>query len=105
MVEQDGRGQARQQRLELDDLVALDVELHVPAEIVDPSRQRLEPVDGGGGAGMYEIEADAAHARAREAPQLLVADDPIHPGNATRLGAPDAQRLQPPAVVGAAGPG
>ena len=41
--------------------VAQHMDLDVPAEIVDPLRQRLEHVDGGG-AGLDEIEADAANA-------------------------------------------
>ena len=60
MVEYDWRGQSSQKVLDLDDLVAEHVDLHMPAEIVDAVRQGLKHVDRGG-AGLNEIEADPAN--------------------------------------------
>jgi hypothetical protein len=42
MVEHDRGGRAQQQVLDSRDLLALHVDLDVPAEIVDPPRQRLD---------------------------------------------------------------
>ena len=73
MVEDDRGGQPLQKIGRLNDLVAEQLNLDVPAEIVDPFRQRLEHLDRGP-AGDNEIEADAANAAAVQAPELGVGD-------------------------------
>ena len=63
MIEHDGAGQALQQVGGADDLVAAQMNLHVPAERLDALRQRLDHVERGGRGLRVELgEADAADA-------------------------------------------
>src|SRR6266567_7672999 len=81
MIEHVRGGHAQQQVLDSRDLLALHVDLDVPAEIVDPLRQRLDHLRRGG-ASLDEIEADAPDAEAIEAFELGVGDRGVDDGDA-----------------------
>lgn len=73
MIEHELLRQAPQHVLELDHLLATDVELNVPAERRDAFRQRLDHfgLDDRGGR-VTKTEADPAHASVVESLQLGV---------------------------------
>jgi hypothetical protein len=75
MIEHHRRGQAPQQRGHLVDHLALHVELHVPAEIGDALRQRLDHLGRDRArARVGEAEADAANAAGMKGLELGVGD-------------------------------
>src|SRR6516165_12620951 len=61
VIEHDRRGNAPQQIFDAGDLLALHVDLNMPAEIVHALRQRLDHLDRRG-ARLDQVEADAANA-------------------------------------------
>src|SRR5438067_1146153 len=63
VIKDNRRGKLVEQILDLDDLIAQHVDLHVPAERIDSFRERFEHLDGGG-ARLHEVESDSAQAGA-----------------------------------------
>ena len=102
VIEDDRRGHALEDGHDLHDLGGRRVDLDVPAEIVDALREGLHHL-GRRGAGLRQVEADAADSEVVHALELvgrdLVVDDRDHAG----LRAERRQRLEMPAVVRAVG--
>ena len=104
VVEHDRRRQAVEDVLDADDLVAEHVDLHVPAEVVDALRQRLEHVDRRR-AGLHQVEADAAHAEIVQALELGVGHARVDDGDAARRRPDLRHAVQRAGIVGAVGRG
>ena len=105
MIEHDRAGQAVPQACGVDDLVAAQVDLHVPAEIVHPPGERLDHVEGGDGGARVELgEADAADAALREGLELGVGDRGMHDRDAAGV-AELRDGVERDAVVSAVGGG
>ena len=88
----------------LHDLVAEHVDLHVPAEVVDALRQRLEHVDRRR-AGLHQVEADAAHAEIVQALELGVGHARVDDGDAARRRPDLRDAVERAGIVGAVGRG
>jgi len=84
------------------DLLALEIELQVPAEAGDTLRQRLHhvPLDHRGG-GVPEREADAANTGTVERLELGIRDIGMKNGDAARARSELGQRVDRHSVVGA----
>ena len=104
MVEHDRAGQPLKKVCVLDDGVAQHMDLDVPAEVVDALRQRLEHVDRGG-AGLDEIEADAANAEVVQPLEFGIGDARIDHRHAARAWPQLGHRVERAGIIGAVGRG
>ena len=100
MIEHHLRRQPPQQVGMRDDVGALDIELHVPAELVHAARQRLDHVPGDDGVGAAEREADAANATVGEGLELGIRDGRTDDRDTARVGAELLERIEGDVVVG-----
>ncbi len=104
MVKDDRAGQTLKKVRVLDDGVAEDMDLDVPAEIVDALRQGREHVDRGG-AGLDKIEAYAANAEVVQALEFGVGDARIDNRHAARACAELGHRVKRARIIGSVGRG
>ena len=101
MIEHDRRRKPAPEIRGVGNLVAAHMDLHVPSKRVDPLRERLDHVNGGGGGRRIELgEADAADPALRQRLELGIRDGGMDDGNAARISAELGNSVQGHAVVG-----
>src|SRR5215468_6576417 len=100
MIEHRLRRQTPQKVRVGDDIVAVDIELHMPAEFVDALRQRLDHVPSDHGVRTAEGKTDAADAGIVEAFQFRISDGRMHYRHTSRTRAQLLQCIDGDAVVG-----
>jgi len=93
------------QRLVVDDLMGLHVDLQMPAEGVHAFRQRLDHVEGGGrDIGSAERKADAANPAVIEDLQFGLRDGRMDDGDTARIARELGDGIERHVVVGEVGP-